>query len=170
MTGSYDPELDLVYWGTGNPAPWNPRARSGDNLFTNAIFAVRPKTGERVWDYQTTPEDPFDYDAVQTPVVATLNVAGTPTKVVMQANRSGFLYVLDAKDGKLIAANPFGKVNWADGIDKETGRPKEERLSRKRSRARRSRSGRRCRASPTGSICPSARRPGCSTSTRCISA
>ena len=83
-----------------------------------------PKTGERVWYYQTTPEDPFDYDAVQTPVVATLNVAGTPTKVVMQANRSGFLYVLDAKDGKLIAANPFGKVNWADGIDKETGRPK----------------------------------------------
>ena len=124
VTGSYDPELDLVYWGIGNPAPWNPRARSGDNLFTNAIFAVRPKTGERVWYYQTTPEDPFDYDAVQTPVVATLNVAGAPTKVVMQANRSGFLYVLDAKDGKLIAANPFGKVNWADGIDKETGRPK----------------------------------------------
>src|SRR4051812_149589 len=124
VTGTYDPELDLVYWGIGNPSPWNPRARSGDNLFTNAIFAVRPKTGERVWYYQTTPEDPFDYDAVQTPVVATLNVAGTPTKVVMQANRSGFLYVLDAKDGKLIAANPFGKVNWADGIDKETGRPK----------------------------------------------
>jgi len=63
VTGSYDPELDLVYWGIGNPAPWNPRARSGDNLFTNAIFAVRPKTGERVWYYQTTPEDPFDYDA-----------------------------------------------------------------------------------------------------------
>jgi alcohol dehydrogenase (cytochrome c) len=124
VTGSYDPELDLVYWGIGNPAPWNPRARSGDNLFTNAIFAVRPKTGERVWYYQTTPEDPFDYDAVQTPVLATLNVAGTPTRVVMQANRSGFLYVLDAKEGKLIAANPFGKVNWADGIDKETGRPK----------------------------------------------
>ena len=77
MTGSYDPELDLVYWGIGNPAPWNPRARSGDNLFTNAIFAVRPKTGERVWYYQTTPEDPFDYDAVQTPVIATINVAGS---------------------------------------------------------------------------------------------
>src|SRR4051794_35194118 len=124
VTGTYDAELDLVYWGIGNPAPWNPRARKGDNLFTNAIFAFRPKTGERVWYYQTTPQDPFDYDAVQTPVVATLNVAGAPTKVVMQANRSGFLYVLDAKDGKLIAANPFGKVNWADGIDKETGRPK----------------------------------------------
>ena len=123
MTGTYDPELDLVYWGIGNPSPWNPRARKGDNLFTNSIFAIRPKTGERVWYFQTTPGDPFDYDAVQTPVIATINVERQPRKVVMQANRSGFLYVLDAKDGKLIAANAFGKVNWADGIDKETGRP-----------------------------------------------
>ena len=103
VTGTYDPELDLVYWGIGNPSPWNPRARKGDNLFTNSVFAVRPKTGERVWYYQTTPQDPFDYDAVQTPVIGTINVGGTPRKVVMQANRSGFLYVLDAKDGKLIA-------------------------------------------------------------------
>jgi alcohol dehydrogenase (cytochrome c) len=123
VTGSYDPELDLVYWGIGNPSPWNPRARAGDNLFTNSVFAVRPKTGERVWYYQTTPADPFDYDGVQTPVVATINVAGQPRKVVMQANRGGFLYVLDAKDGKLLAANAYGKVNWADGVDKETGRP-----------------------------------------------
>jgi len=124
VTGTYDPELDLVYWGIGNPSPWNPRARKGDNLFTNAIFAIRPKTGERVWYYQTTPEDPFDYDAVQTPVIATIKVEGKPRKVVMQANRSGFLYVLDAKDGKLLAANTFEKVNWADGIDMKTGRPK----------------------------------------------
>jgi len=124
VTGSYDPELDLVYWGIGNPSPWNPRARKGDNLFTNSIFAVRPKTGERVWYYQTSPGDPFDYDAVQTPVIATINVGGQPRKVVMQANRSGFLYVLDAKDGKLLAANTFGKVNWADGVDMKTGRPK----------------------------------------------
>jgi alcohol dehydrogenase (cytochrome c) len=123
VTGTYDPELDLVYWGIGNPAPWNPRARKGDNLFTNSIFAVRPKTGERVWYFQTTPNDPFDYDAVQTPVLATINVGGSPRKVVMQANRNGFLYVLDAKDGKLLAANAFGKINWASGIDKETGRP-----------------------------------------------
>jgi alcohol dehydrogenase (cytochrome c) len=75
VTGSYDPELDLVYWGIGNPSPWNPRARKGDNLFTNSIFAIRPKTGERVWYFQTTPEDPFDYDAVQTPVIATINVS-----------------------------------------------------------------------------------------------
>ena len=96
-----------------------PRARKGDNLFTNSIFAVRPKTGERVWYYQTSPNDPFDYDAVQTPVIGTINVAGQPRKVVMQANRNGFLYVLDAKDGKLLAANAFGKVNWADGVDHE---------------------------------------------------
>jgi alcohol dehydrogenase (cytochrome c) len=123
VTGSYDPELDLVYWGIGNPSPWNPRARKGDNLFTNSVFAIRPKTGERVWYYQATPNDPFDFDAVQTPIIATIDVAGTPRKVVMQANRSGFLYVLDAKDGKLIAANPFGKVNWASGVDLKTGRP-----------------------------------------------
>lgn len=124
VTGSYDPELDLVFWGTGNPSPWNPRARKGDNLFTNSIFAIRPKTGERVWYFQTTPADPFDYDGVHTPVIATLNIGGQPRKVVMQANRGGFLYVLDAKDGKLLAANAYGKVNWADGIDLRTGRPK----------------------------------------------
>jgi hypothetical protein len=73
VTGTYDPELDLVYWGIGNPAPWNARARKGDNLFTNSIFAIRPKTGERVWYFQTNPNDPFDYDAVQTPIIATSN-------------------------------------------------------------------------------------------------
>jgi alcohol dehydrogenase (cytochrome c) len=124
VTGSYDPELDLVYWGTGNPAPWNPRTRKGDNLFTNSIFAVRPKTGERVWYFQTTPGDPFDYDGVHTPMNATINVDGQQRKVVIQANRGGFLYVLDAKNGELLASNAFGKVNWADGIDLKTGRPK----------------------------------------------
>jgi len=123
VTGTYDAELDLVYWGIGNPAPWNPRARKGDNLFTNAVFAIRPKTGERVWYYQATPQDPFDYDAVQTPIIGNVNVGGTPRKVVMQPNRNGFLYVLDAKDGKLLAANAFGKVNWASGVDLKTGRP-----------------------------------------------
>ncbi len=123
VTGSYDPELDLVYWGTGNPSPWNPRGRLGDNLYTNSIVAIRPKTGERVWHYQNTPGDPFDYDGVNTPVVATIKVEGKPRKVLMQANRSGFLYVLDASDGKLLAANTFGKVNWADFINMQTGRP-----------------------------------------------
>ena len=123
VTGTYDPELDLVYWGIGNPSPWNGRARKGDNLYTNTVFAIRPKTGERVWYYQTTPQDPFDYDGVQTPVIAMLNINGTPRKTVIQANRNGFIYVLDAKDGKLLAGNAYGKVNWATGIDRETGRP-----------------------------------------------
>src|SRR3569623_1806804 len=123
VTGTYDPELDLVYWGIGNPSPWNARARKGDNLFTNSVFAIRPKPGERVWYYQAAPNDPFDYDAVQTPVLATIKVEGKPRRVVMQANRNGFLYVLDAKDGKLLAGTTFEKVNWADGVDLKTGRP-----------------------------------------------
>ncbi len=123
VTGSYDPDLDLVFWGVGNPAPWNPQAREGDNLFTDSILALKPETGERVWYYQTTPDDPFDYDAVQTPINATINIDGSRRKVVIQANRNGFLYVLDAKTGKLIAANPFGKVTWASGVDLKTGRP-----------------------------------------------
>jgi alcohol dehydrogenase (cytochrome c) len=123
VTGSYDPELDLVYWGTGNPSPWNPRGRKGDNLYTNSIVAIKPKTGEMAWHYQTSPNDPFDYDAVQTPILATLKINGKPQKVVMQANRSGLLYVVDAATGKLLAANPFDKVNWTDGVDLKTGRP-----------------------------------------------
>ncbi len=134
VTGTYDPELDLVFWGTGNPSPWNPHSRPGDNLWTNSIVAIRPKTGERVWAYQTTPADPFDYDAVQTPIIATLNIGGRPQKVVIQANRSGFLYVLDAKDGKLLAANAYEKVNWADGVDPDTGRPRWTQVYRRRGR------------------------------------
>ena len=77
LTGSYDPELDLVFWGTGNPAPWNPLGRKGDNLYTNSILAIRPKTGKVVWYYQTTPGDPFDYDGVNELVQAELTVDGT---------------------------------------------------------------------------------------------
>lgn len=123
VTGTYDPDLDLVYWGIGNPSPWNARGRKGDNLYTDSIIAFHPKTGERVWYYQATPNDPFDYDAVQTPVLGTLPIDGKARKVVMQANRNGFLYVLDAATGKLLAGNAFEKVNWADGIDMKTGRP-----------------------------------------------
>ena len=131
VTGSYDPDLDLVFWGTGNPSPWNPRTRKGDAHWTNSVVAIKPKTGERVWFYQAMPEDPFDYDGVQQPVIATLPVAGKQTKVVMQANRNGFFYVLDAATGKLIAANPFGKVNYADGVDLKTGRPRYNDVYRK---------------------------------------
>jgi alcohol dehydrogenase (cytochrome c) len=123
ITGSYDPELDLVFWGTGNPAPWNPVNRQGDNLYTNSILAIQPKTGKIVWHYQTTPNDPFDYDGVNELVQAELSIDGTPRKVVMQANRNGFLYVLERATGKLLAASKFVKVNWAERIDLATGRP-----------------------------------------------
>jgi alcohol dehydrogenase (cytochrome c) len=123
ITGSYDPDLDLVFWGTGNPAPWNPLGRKGDNLYTNSIMALKPQTGKVVWYYQTTPNDPFDYDGVNELVQADLTINGATRKVVMQANRNGFLYVLERATGKLLAAHKFVKVTWADGIDMETGRP-----------------------------------------------
>ena len=123
VTGSYDPDLDLVYWGTGNPAPWNPLNRMGDNLYTNSVLAIQPKTGKVVWHFQMTPGDPFDYDGVNEWILAELPVDGATRKVIMQANRNGYLYVIERATGKLVAANAFVKVNWADGIDKETGRP-----------------------------------------------
>ena len=123
ITGSYDPELDLVFWGTGNPAPWNPLNRQGDDLYTNSILALQPKTGKVMWHYQMTPNDPFDYDGVNELVQGELTIDGTPHKVVMQANRNGFLYVVERATGRLLAANKFVKVTWADRIDLATGRP-----------------------------------------------
>ena len=123
ITGSYDPELDLVFWGTGNPAPWNPLGRKGDNLHTNSILAIQPKTGKVVWTYQKSPGDPFDYDGVNELVHADLTIDGTPRKVIMQADRNGFLYVLERSTGKLLAASKFVNVNWAERIDLATGRP-----------------------------------------------
>src|SRR5262249_13362345 len=123
ITGSYDAELDLVFWGIGNPAPWNPLGRKGDNLYTDSILAIQPKTGKVVWWYQMTPGDPFDYDGVNELVQGDLAIDGTSRKVVMQANRNGFFYVLERATGELLAANKFVKVNWADHVDMATGRP-----------------------------------------------
>jgi len=132
LTGSYDPELDLVYWGTGNAGPWNAEFRKGDNLYVSSVLALRPKTGEIVWHYQFTPNDPFDYDAVNELVHATLAVNGVKTKVIMQANKNGFFYVIDRTNGRLLAANQFAKkVNWADRIDLASGRPVESEVTRK---------------------------------------
>jgi alcohol dehydrogenase (cytochrome c) len=131
ITGSYDPELDLVYWGTGNAGPWNPTKRPGDNLYTASLLAIRPKTGEIVWHYQFTPHDMYDYDATWEPILADMQVGGQARKVVMQLNRNGFLYVLDRTDGKLLSAKPYEKVNWATSIDLETGRPRESDVSKK---------------------------------------
>jgi alcohol dehydrogenase (cytochrome c) len=130
ITGSYDPELDLTYWGTGNPAPWASQSRPGDNLFASSVLALRPKTGEVVWHYQFTPGDQYDYDAVWELILADIDVAGVKRKVVMQLNRNGFLYVLDRANGELISAKPYETVNWASEIDLKTGRPVETDIAR----------------------------------------
>jgi len=121
---SYDPQLDLVYIGTGNAEPYNPSYRDGaDSLYTASILALRPKTGEMVWYYQYVPNDSFDYDANAESVLADIRVDGQMRKVLINAHKNGFLYVLDRTNGKLIAANPYVKVNWATHIDMKTGRP-----------------------------------------------
>jgi alcohol dehydrogenase (cytochrome c) len=125
LTGSYDPELNLVYWGTGNGGPWNPATRGGDSLHINSVLALKPATGEIVWTYQFSPGDPYDYDGVNEFVLADWPSKGGATqKVLMQANRNGYFYVLDRSSGKLLSATQFArKVNWASGIDKASGRP-----------------------------------------------
>jgi len=123
-SGSYDPQLDLVYWGTGNAEPYDPRPRENlDSLFTNSVLAIRPKTGEVVCYYQYTPNDVYDVDATDEQVLADIPVQGQIRKVMIQTNKSGFLYVLDRTNCKLIAAHPYVKVNWATEIDLKTGRP-----------------------------------------------
>jgi alcohol dehydrogenase (cytochrome c) len=130
ITGSYDPELNTVYWGIGNPGPFNSAVRPGDNLYTCSVLALDPKTGKIKWHYQFSPNNPFDYDSVAEMVLADMNIQGKPTKVLMDANRNGFFYVLDRTNGKLLAANPYVKVNWATGIDLKTGRPIETDITR----------------------------------------
>jgi quinohemoprotein ethanol dehydrogenase len=123
---AYDPELDLLYIGTGNGSPWNQRVRSpegGDNLFLSSIVALRPDTGEYVWHYQETPGESWDYTATQHIILAELTIDGQPRKVLMQAPKNGFFYVLDRTNGKLLSAKPYALLNWAKEIDLTTGRP-----------------------------------------------
>ena len=130
ITGSYDPEQNTVFWGVGNPGPFNAAVRPGDNLYTCSVLALDPKTGKMKWHFQFSPNNPFDYDAVAEMVLADMNVEGKPTKVLMNANRNGFFYVLDRSNGKLLAANPYVKVNWASSIDLKTGKPVETDVTR----------------------------------------
>jgi len=124
VTGTYDPALNLVYWGTGNPGPdWNGDPRPGDNLYTDSVLAINPDTGALKWHYQFTPHDEFDYDSTQVPVLADITWQGRPTKVMLWANRNGLWYVLDRTTGDFLSGKPFTKVNWMDGFD-EKGRPK----------------------------------------------
>ena len=122
-TGSYDPALNLTYWGIGNPGPdWNPDQRPGDNLYSDSVVALDPDTGKLKWHFQFTPHDPYDYDSTQVPVLADIDWQGRPTKVMMWANRNGYFYVLDRTNGKFLLGQPFVKVNWASGLD-TNGRP-----------------------------------------------
>ncbi len=126
----YDPDLDYVYFGTGNGAPWYGKLRGkGDSLYVASIVAVRADNGEMVWHYQTTPDDNWDFDATQPLMLANLTIGGQQRRVVMQANKNGFFYELDRATGQLISAKPFTEINWATGVD-ANGRPVENPVTR----------------------------------------
>ena len=121
ITGSFDAEQNQVYWGVGNPGPdWNNEQRPGDNLY-DSVIALDVDTGELEWYFQFTPNDPYDYDAVQVPVLADLNWNGMP-KVMMWANRNGYFYVLDRTSGECLVAKPYVRVNWSVVWMKTAGR------------------------------------------------
>jgi len=124
MPGTYDPELNTLYWGTSNPSPdFDGGPRPGDDLYTDCVLALDPDTGKLKWHFQFTPHDLFDYDAAETPVLVDAPFRGTPRKLLVEANRNGFLYILDRTNGQFLSAVPFAeKLNWAKGIDSR-GRP-----------------------------------------------
>ncbi len=119
MTGTYDPTLDLVYWGTGNPTPvLNGKLRPGDNRYTCSIVAIHPNDGKLAWAFQASPHDTHDWDAVETPVLVDADFHGKPTKMLMQTSRNGYFFVLDRTNGKNLLSVPFGPINWTKGTDK----------------------------------------------------
>ena len=124
LTGSYDSDLNLIYWGTGNPGPdFNPAQRLGDNLYSDSVVALDADSGELKWHFQFTPNDPYDYDSVQIPVLVDYPANdGSTLKLMLWANRNGFFYVLNRETGRFINGQPFVDVNWADGLD-DNGRP-----------------------------------------------
>src|ERR1700722_11230184 len=129
----YDPELDLLYIGVGNGAPWNWRIRSpggGDNLFLSSVVALKPETGEYVWHYQETPGEMWDFTASQQITLADVTMNGQPRRVIFHAPKNGFFYVIDRTNGELISAKPYTYINWALGVDMKTGRPIETPIAR----------------------------------------
>ena len=123
MTGSYDPELNLLYWGTGNPGPdWNGDVRLGDNLYSDAVLAIDPDTGELKWYFQFTPHDVHDWDSTQIPILADTRFDGVPRKLMLWPNRNAFFYVLDRETGEFLVGKPYARQTWAEGLD-EKGRP-----------------------------------------------
>ena len=123
ITGSYDPELNLVYWGTGNPGPdYNGDIRGVDNLYADSVLALDGDTGEMKWYFQFTPHDVHDWDAIQIPVLADIDVDGAPRKAMLWANRNGFYYTLDRETGEFLVGKQFARQTWAEGLD-TNGRP-----------------------------------------------
>jgi PQQ-dependent dehydrogenase (methanol/ethanol family) len=120
---SYDPDLDLVYYGTGNPSPYNAEQRVGDNKWTASALARRPADGSLVWAYQFTPFDNWDYDAPSTMILVDLTIGGKPRKALVTFNKNGFQYTLDRATGEVLSAKPYVHVNWATSVDLATGRP-----------------------------------------------
>ncbi len=123
ITGSYDPDLDLVYWGTGNPGPdYNGQMRLGDNLYSDSVLALSGESGELDWYFQFTPHDVHDWDAIQIPILADIDYQGQTRKVMMWANRNAFFYTLDRETGEFLVGKPFARQTWAEGLD-DSGRP-----------------------------------------------
>jgi alcohol dehydrogenase (cytochrome c) len=123
LTGSFDPELHLLYWATGNPAPdWNADNRPGDNLYTDSVLALDPSTGKIRWHFQFTPEDVHDWDSNETMILFEAQIGGRERKLLAQANRNGFYYVLDRATGEFLTGVPYAKQTWAEGLDAK-GRP-----------------------------------------------
>jgi len=125
---TYDPELDLLYYGTGNPGPWNPEIRPGDNKYTCGIFARHPDNGDAAWFYQTSPHDLFDHDGINESILLDLTIDGKPRKILVHPGRTGYMYVLDRQTGEVLSATPFGYITSSKGVDLKTGRliPAEE--------------------------------------------
>ncbi|MEX0965501.1 MAG: PQQ-dependent dehydrogenase, methanol/ethanol family [Pseudohongiellaceae bacterium] len=123
LTGSYDPELNLIYWGTGNPGPdWNGDLRLGDNLYSDSALALNGDTGEIAWHFQFTPHDVHDYDSIQVPILADIEYQGSTRKVMMWANRNAFFYTIDRATGEFLEGKPYASQTWAQGLD-ANGRP-----------------------------------------------
>ena len=122
---SYDPALDLLYYGTANPGPWNPEQRPGDNKWTSGIFARRPDTGEAVWFYQYTPHDLHDYDGVNENVLVDLPIGGSTRTTLLHPDRNGYLYVLDRATGQVLSADPYAAITTSEGVDLQTGKLKQ---------------------------------------------
>src|SRR5436309_9488921 len=120
---SYDPQLDLIYFGTGNPGPYNTEQRPGENKWTNSVLARRPGDGALVWAYQFTPHDNWDYDSNAEMILADLTIKGRPRKVLVHFDKNGFAYTMDRTNGEVLVAEPFVSLNWAKRVDLATGRP-----------------------------------------------